>query len=254
MKAIVLTSNSLRHRYFASAAALEFDVVGVVSEPKKGYYEKQLSQSMLIREHFKKLRSTEEAFFNGADFPDTEVWSLEKSRINDHDVISWAVSKKPDVVLLFGTAILKKEWLAAFKDRIINLHLGLSPFYRGSATLFWPIHNNELECIGATVHLATNRVDAGCIIGRIKPNLQVGDDYYAINFKAIKQAIDKVPSLAKKYCRAETILVTQDLDLSKLYRKADFDEEALIQALNHLKNGITQEKLDQISKSSKCVC
>ena len=33
---------------------------------------------------------------------------------------------------------------------MINVHLGLSPYYKGSATNFWPFVNNELQFLGVT--------------------------------------------------------------------------------------------------------
>lgn len=40
MKAVIITSNGLRHKYFAQKISEEFEVVGVISEPKKNYYNK----------------------------------------------------------------------------------------------------------------------------------------------------------------------------------------------------------------------
>jgi hypothetical protein len=63
-----------------------------------------------------------------------EIAKIDKKLINDLAVIEWTKKKTPDAILLFGTGILSDEWLDKFESKIINLHLGHSPRYRGSAT------------------------------------------------------------------------------------------------------------------------
>ena len=58
----------------------------------------------------------------------------------------------PDVVLVCGTGILREELINLFPGHIINIHLGLSPYYRGAGTNFWPLVNREPEYLGATIH------------------------------------------------------------------------------------------------------
>ena len=219
-KALVLTSNSLRHKYYAKVVSEYFDVQGVISEPKSNYYDKVREESKTVREHFKNLSLYEKQFFDNVSFPhDIELLELQKSEINNQEVVDWAKNKSIDVIFLFGTAILNDNWLIPFENKIVNLHLGLSPFYRGSATLFWPIYNNELECLGVTIHLAVKKVDAGNMIARIKPSLEEGDNYYTINYKAIKKAIDQMPEIVIEYLNGGINLLEQDLNLSKVYRK-----------------------------------
>lgn len=254
MRAIVLTSDRQRHAYYSETVASHFDLLGVIKEYKGEYYTAEHDSSLLMKAHFEALRNAERAWFGEARWPQVPMLELGKGRINDADTVSWAVDLRPDLVFLFGTSILNKEWLGMFPQRIINLHLGLSPYYRGAATLFWPLANNEPECLGVTIHLAEQHVDAGRMLARIKPTLTVGDNYYTINYKAIKQAIDTLPDVATRYVRGEIEPMAQDLRLGKVYRKADFNEDALSRALSAIGGGITAQQLDNIRESKKCDC
>jgi len=177
---------------------------------------------------------------------------LTKDEINSEMALSFAKDKNPDVIFLFGTCILKDIWLDKFPNKIINLHLGLSPFYRGSATLFWPIYNNCISCVGVTVHITSKKVDAGEIIARFKPNLEKGDDYYDINLKAIKAGIDSIASVSIDYINGNRSTIKQDLSKSKLYKKSDFSEKKLQIALKNIGNGLTIEQIEQIKSSKEC--
>lgn len=254
MRAVVLTSHESRHAYFAQKVASCFDLLAVIKEDKGDYYTKPREASPFIQTHFDNLKETEKLFFGAAQWPAIPTQELAKGEINDAKRIAWIADLAPDVILLFGTGILSDDWLTTFPDRIVNLHLGLSPYYRGSATLFWPVVNGELECVGATIHLADRRVDAGRLLARIKPKIEVGDSYYTINFKTIKQTIDSLPEIVKRYTDGDIIPTAQNLEMGVVYRKGNFNEEALRIALDLLAKGVTIEQLDAMGRSNKCDC
>jgi methionyl-tRNA formyltransferase len=254
MRAAVLTSTSLRHRFFAQTIASAFDLPVVLCQAKKNYYDDTRRDSLLVQKHFVCLAEAEEAEF--APRVSTEVHGVMKSveDINDPALVDNAKKSDVDVVFLFGTAILRRVWLDAFPQRIINLHLGLSPFYRGSATLFWPFVNGELECVGATVHLATNKVDAGEILGRVKADPQIGDSYYSLTTRLIRRAIELVPKIGAAYLAGALEPLAQAADETHAYRKADFTEAALAKALAFIGDGLTAEQIEAAERSGKCVC
>jgi len=254
MRAVVLTSNKPRHTYFAETVAREFDVKLVIREKKGAYYSDAIAEDPLIAEHFDRLAKSEEAYFGKARWPNATTIDCDKSAVNELEHALMAIDARPDVLFLFGTTILGTEWLVPFAGRIINLHLGLSPFYRGSATLFWPIAQGELECVGATIHLAERKVDAGPILARVKPKLAVGDSYYDIGNKTIKRAIDELPKVARGYLSGKIRPVVQDLTGGVVYRKRDFNADALRAALDFVGPGLTTTHMDQIANSTRCAC
>lgn len=254
MRALVLTASSFRHEYFAQTISEHFDVCGIISQPKRQYYKKSVYESEKVLIHFERLKKVEEEYFGAASgyISTRKEDVLFADDINRESVVRWAVDKNPDVVFLFGTKILGAEWIGLF-ETIINLHLGLSPYYRGSATLFWPFVNRELHCVGATIHLAVEKVDAGPILKRVRPDIVVGDDYYDINCKAIKTGIDAVPSAAKNYLEGDLLAMNQsEMEKGKVWKKADFDVNALVKALSYLEDGITQQQLEEAKRDSIC--
>lgn len=232
-KVLVLTSNSPRHIYFANTINLFFDVVGIISEPKSNYFDSQINSSEYIKEHFKKLSFYEAEYFDKfAKFPRSHLLSVGKNKINSEDTLRWVKDKKVDSILLFGTGILSDEWLNLYENKIINLHLGYSPRYRGSATLFWPFVNNDLFHLGATIHLASNKVDAGDIIKVITSDIERNDHYYDLTFKTIKKSIDMFPCIARDFLDGLISPMPQDIkDQKYYYRKNDFNEDVLKKVL-----------------------
>ena len=254
MRAVILTSNKPRHAYFAETVGREFEVKLLIREKKGAYYSSAIAEDPLIAEHFERLAKSEEEYFGKARWPKATTIDCDRSAVNELDNARLAVDARPDVIFLFGTTILGTEWLVPFSGRIINLHLGLSPFYRGSATLFWPIAKGELECVGATIHLAERKVDAGPILARVKPKLVVGDNYYDIGNKTIRRAIDELPKVAQRYLAGTIRPTVQDLAGGVVYRKADFNAAALRAALQVVGTGLTTSQIDHVANSTRCAC
>lgn len=249
-RALALTSTSPRHSYFAARLAETFDVTLALAEEKKNYFTQARQESPEVEQHFQRLAEAEKELF--PDVPAAAIKTVPD--INAPEVVAKAKALKPDLVCLFGTSILKAPWLEAFPRRIVNLHLGLSPFYRGSATLFWPFYFQELECLGATIHLAEAKVDAGDILKRIKPLFKPGDSYYAATTRLIRNAIDAFPEAAAAYVSGDITPMPQEASPGRVMKKSDFNEAALSAALAFVGSGLTQEQINQAARSERCRC
>lgn len=253
IRAAVLTSTNLRHRYFHRVIEENFNCRLVFAQSKANYYQEQREESELIRQHFSDLAVSESEEFTPYLSPSLISPKIVLD-INSPTLVAETLDAGVEILFLFGTEILGEEWLNAFPNRIINLHLGLSPYYRGSATLFWPFVTDELECIGVTIHLAVARVDAGPILARVKPKLQLGDTYYTITNRLIRESIDALPSTALRYLSGNIVPLVQVSNGERVWRKTDFSEVALRRALSIAGLGLTVEQIACIESSEKCHC
>ena len=245
MKILVLTSNNFRHIYFIHKISQTFNQTTVIVQKKKKYYENQKRNSFLVRKHFKEMKIIEQKWFK---------INLNKSYaliddINDPIFLDKIKRKNFDAVCLFGTAILNDTWLKIFPDKIVNLHLGLSPFYRGSATLFWPFANKELECLGTTIHLATKKVDGGKILHRVLPNFIPYEDYYEMTSRLIMDSINIFPEIVLNYLKGKIEPFKQENLNGKFYKKTDFSEKHLLNVLTYMKKGLTENEIKKIIKN-----
>ena len=252
MKALILTSTSLRHCYFIKTIAQKFDVIAALTEMKKNYYSLQRQECEVVRQHFVKIKASEQEWF-ASEYKGNLPEIQEVCDINEPRLINWARQEKFDVLCLFGTSILKREWLQAFPNKIVNLHLGLSPFYRGSATLFWPFVNRELQYLGTTIHLAVAKVDAGAIIKRVQSDLKTSESYYDITHRLIRNSIDQFPAALESYLLGQIRPYPQEDIKGKLYRKADFTPESLRKALDYVGEGLTYKEINRIKFLKKCL-
>lgn len=253
MKALVLTSTSPRHGFFAQQVATRFEIAAIVCEQKRNYYVQQREESELVRTHFARNAAQELACFH--DVPARDAGSVVTvPDINAPEVMQWVSTLEVDVVCLFGTSILRAPWLSAFPGKIVNLHLGLSPWYRGSATLFWPFADSAAEFLGTTIHLAVEKVDAGAILHRIRPALQPGKDYYEISYQLIRQSIEAFPGVVTRYLDGTLMPQPQENVAGRICRKADFNDAALARALAYVGDGFSPEEIQRAERAAQCLC
>ena len=85
----------------------------------------------------------------------------------------------PDILCVYGTYIVSDLTLS-IAPIALNLHTGISPRYRGADCEFWPLHQGELNYIGATVHACTSDVDGGLIYSIAPATMQAQDGLGAV--------------------------------------------------------------------------
>lgn len=98
-----------------------------------------------------------------------------------------------DVVVLAGfLAILGENFLAAYKDKIVNIHPSLIPSFCGDGFYGLHVHEAALEygvkVTGATAHLVNEITDGGRILLQKAVYIQDGDTPEILQKRVMEQA------------------------------------------------------------------
>lgn len=95
--------------------------------------------------------------------------------------------KKFDFVISFGYRhIIKKDVIDYFGNKIINLHIALLPFNRGSHPNFWSFWDGTPA--GVTIHLVDEGIDTGDILyQKLVPFLEEEDTFAKTYAKLTKE-------------------------------------------------------------------
>ena len=86
--------------------------------------------------------------------------------INDRQVIDLINQHKPDIVFLNGTRIVHKKILERIRVPVVNIHVGITPKYRGIHGGYWALYNNDETNFGVTLHRVDAGVDTGTVISQ----------------------------------------------------------------------------------------
>lgn len=185
----------------------------------------------LFIHHFKTRAELEEKNFpthkeyksvNQADL--LKVSSLE---LNSHICLDFIRKFAPNFCIIFGTELIKDSLLKSLPDNTFNLHLGISPWYRGAATLFWPFYMLQPQFAGTTIHKITNKPDAGKIYHQEVPNLYSGQGIHDVAIAAVKATIKPLKQLITVIEKKPNIDGFEPSSTGRLWREKDFRPEHL---------------------------
>ena len=240
MRAIVLTSVMRRHHYVANVLADAMDVAGVWQEEKSFQplrYAVSADDEAVIARHFADRDACEHEYFAGHDDVRAPATRVPPGGCNTPEALAAMQRLQPDVVLVFGTGLLGQTLIDAFDGRVINIHLGLSPYYRGAGTNFWPLVNGEPEYCGATIHVLDAGVDSGPILAHVRPEILPGDGPHDIGNKTVVAAARMQAHAALTFGDGPLRGIAQSGD-GRVYRRADFSAAAVRRLYGNFAEGM----------------
>lgn len=107
--------------------------------------------------------------------PESKIIKVES--INSQKVIEILKSSCQDYVILSGTRILSKHLIHSVKSHILNIHAGITPYYRGVHGAYWAYVNKESHLAGVTLHRVDHGVDTGNIIDQESITISKKDNF-----------------------------------------------------------------------------
>ncbi len=232
MKIVILTGDQLRHDYFRKIIALNNNIEVLTSycesnNQLKSSVEKKSSQLQL--EHLRIREQSEKDFFEDFVLHSKDLSNPQKvniGEINNNFVVENIIKLNPDLIISYGCSIITSKLLDVFENKFINLHLGLSPYYRGSGTNYWPFVNSEPEFCGVTFMYIDKGIDTGKIIHQIQADYGKSDHPVVIGNRLIKKMSKVIIELINNFKRVEA--KDEILFNGKLYKNKDFSDESII--------------------------
>ncbi len=228
MRIVILTHSENRHYYYCNQIIEKTgSVVGVVTGGKAirrsrkekfqrlikrkevGYYVRNRCLDLLFRRagsmFWREKEATERRFFGGA----TNRFQAQHSHlvmghvndahrsINARHYVEKIRAAQPDVIVVMGTCMLGKKIISS-APCVLNMHTGLSPYYRGGHTNMWPILEGYFGYFGVTIHKMSLGIDSGDIVFTQRPDVTEQDTYSDINAKCIVLGSDLMIKALKR--------------------------------------------------------
>lgn len=207
MKILWIGGNHPRHLYFINKIQTTFEISGVIIQNRENIVPQppenieDIDRKNFIK-HFSNRFFAEKKFFGSPNLPNCETHIVTSDTLNSQKCLNFIKSINPDVVLIFGSDLIKNPLLSVLPKQTINLHLGISPRYRGAATLFWPFYFLEPNYAGSTFHYIISEPDAGDTIHQCTPTLDSSDGIHDVACKTVitsaNEAVELLNILEKK--------------------------------------------------------
>ncbi len=240
-KIILITGNELRHCFVASklASCKSIELKLVVHEKNNKLDNSRFYKKNKFAKSYIDMRKKTEILFFSKYIKNSKKYdriNIKNNFVNDITTINIIKKKKPDQIVIYGCSILSSFFIKKFKNKILNIHLGLSPYYKGAGTNFFPFVNNELQFCGSTIMEISKKIDSGRIAHQTRPNFNIRDNIHTIGNKIIrKTARDLCKIIVKKkikFFRLKTKFK------ARIYKRKDFNIFTLKKAIYNLENNI----------------
>ncbi len=137
------------------------------------------------------------AVFSKENYPDIEkLYSELAYLLNMHRV---------DYIVLAGwLKIIPQSFIAAFGERIINIHPSLIPSFCGAGFYGLKVHKAVLDygakVTGCTVHFVNEIPDGGAIIAQSAVEVKDGDTPESLQKRVLEKEHELLPYCVKKLC------------------------------------------------------
>ena len=251
---VILTGSELRHEYFRKTLAASPGILVVRSycEDQQNDLRSQVSLSggsqRLRMQHLADRETAErEAFQTAIQLtPDlSNPVELVRGEINSAVYRDEIVALEPDLVISYGCSIIREPLLSSFPRQFVNVHLGLSPYYRGSGTNYWPLVNNEPEYVGATFMFIDSGIDTGEIIHQIRAEVVRGDTPSSIGNRLIIKMTEVMERIIVRFEALKPLAQPSVPSESRYYTSKDFTEESVVALYKNFQDGLIDRYLEE---------
>jgi folate-dependent phosphoribosylglycinamide formyltransferase PurN len=195
VKITVFTSNQPRHLSLIERLASISDEVFAVQECNTvfpGRVADFFRRSDVMQAYFSRVIAAEEEVFGAVRFAERNVrtLSIKSGDLSGVQMSFLAAALSSDIYVVFGASHIKAplvEFLV--ENRTVNIHMGVSPYYRGSSCNFWALYDDNPDLVGATIHMLSRGLDSGGMLFHALPRRQEVDPF-VLGMRAVRAAHD----------------------------------------------------------------
>jgi hypothetical protein len=240
MQITVFTSNQPRHLALIESLASIASEVFAIQECNTvfpGQVQDFFGKSPVMQDYFSRVLAAEREVFGDVRFPPPNVrqLSVKMGDVNRLDVAALEPAMGADVFIVFGASYIKGPLCDRLvQRRAINIHMGVSPYYRGSSTNFWAMYDRRPQFVGATVHVLSSGLDSGPMLFHALPQ-PAAVDPFVFGMRAVRSAHVALVEHLKQRTLFDLAPVAQDRSKEVRYtRNADFTDAVAAEYLARL--------------------
>ena len=239
MKINLFTSNNIRHNYLINLLSEFCDELFVVQEcgsifPGSAPGNYQVSET--IRNYFEKVNEAQIKLFGNTyinnSFKNIKILPMLMGDLNKCSLTYLSDFLKSEINIIFGSSYIKGDLIDFLvKQKSINIHMGISPYYRGTDCNFWALYDNNPHLVGATIHLLSKGLDSGPMLYHAMSKLKT--DPYEYTMSTVKAAFHSIVERLRDKTIFEIEPTMQEKSKEIRYsKKIEFNDEVVKEYFN----------------------
>ena len=139
---------------------------------------------------------------------------------------------KSDIYVVFGSSYIKGSLIDfLISQKAINIHAGVSPYYRGTDCNFWALYDNNPHLVGTTIHMLSKGLDSGSMLYHAMSKIKTNPFEYTMS--TIKAAFHSIAERTEDKSIFEINPVVQDKEKEIRYsKKIEFNDQIVNEYFN----------------------
>ena len=251
MKITLFTSNNFRHNYLINLLSNICDELWVIQEYKNLSTKKnnvKYEKSKIIKEYFDKVLEAQNKIFKKEFINENnkkiKILSILKGELSKLSLSYLDNFLKSDIYIVFGSSYIQGELVNFLvKQKAINIHAGVSPYYRGTDCNFWALYDDNPHLVGSTIHLLSKGLDSGPILYHSMSNLKTNPFEYTMS--TVKSAFHSLAERIKDSSIFKIEPIVQNKKKEIRYSKRDEFNEEIIKKYYQKKINLDKKKFDK---------
>ena len=232
MKITLLTSNKNRHNYLINLLSTISDELFVIQECDTifpGVIPGRYQASPIMKKYFENVNNVEFKLFGNSYVnnlkKNIKILPMLSGDLNKCPIGLLSDFLKSDIYVVFGSSYIKGELIDFLvKQKAINIHAGVSPYYRGRDCNFWALYDDNPHLVGTTIHLLPKGLDSGPMLYNAMASLKTNPFEYTMS--TIKSAFH---SIAERIKDGSIFTIKPEVQKRKeevrYSKKSEFNEE-----------------------------
>ena len=239
MKVTLFTSNNHRHNYLINLLSNICDELWVAQECKTlfpGKNAERYSKSKIIESYFNYVKEAENKIFRkeyvNKNSKNIKILPILSGEINNLSLSYLDNFLKSDIYVVFGSSYIKGSLIDfLISQKAINIHAGVSPYYRGTDCNFWALYDNNPHLVGTTIHMLSKGLDSGSMLYHAMSKIKTNPFEYTMS--TIKAAFHSIAERIEDKSIFEINPVVQDKEKEIRYsKKIEFNDQIVNEYFN----------------------
>jgi len=234
MKITLFTFNQNRHNYLINLFSKFCDELFVVQECGTifpGIVPSHYPASEVMRKYFENVNAAQNKLFGNSYVNNSnkniKILPILSGDLNKCSLTFLSDFIKSDVHVVFGSSYIKGQLVDLLvAKKTINIHMGISPYYRGNDCNFWALYDNNPHLVGATIHMLSKGLDDGPMLYHAMSNIKTNPFEYTMS--TVKSAFHSIAERIKDKSIFEIEPIVQDKSKEVKYsKKIEFNEKVV---------------------------
>ena len=234
MKITLFTKNRNRHNYLINLLSEISSELFVIQESVtvfQGIVPDRYQASKIMKEYFENVSNAQLQLFGNSYVnnkkKNIKILPMISGDLNQCSIDLLSDFLRSDVYIVFGSSYIKGELVDfLIQQKAINIHAGVSPYYRGTDCNFWALYDDNPHLVGSTIHLLSKGLDNGPMLYHAMSNLKTNSFEYTMS--TVKSAFHSIAERIKDGSIFKIKPLVQDKIKEIRYtKKGDFSEEAV---------------------------